>query len=118
MARVIISIGGKTLRESVIPRDAEFTIGRDSDNMLQLDNPGVSRYHARIRREGWPFYIEDLGSTNGTKINGKPIPQKASLKKGDKIGISKFTILFMDDPSDYDEQRKGKGDGMTTIPVG
>ncbi len=117
MANVILSIGGKVLREYAIPEGAEFTIGRDADNMLQLDNVGVSRYHARIRREGWPFYIEDLDSTNGTKINGKPIPRKASLKKGDKIGIGKFIILFIDAPSDYDKQRKGKGDGMTTIPI-
>jgi len=117
MAKLVVTIQGRTLREVVLPKGIALTIGRGSENMLVLENTAISRFHARVEQIGWPFYLEDLGSTNGTRLNGKKIANRASLKRNDKIGVGKFEIVFLDDPSDYDS-RKGGDDGMTTIPVG
>jgi hypothetical protein len=48
-------------------------IGRASDNDLVLNHDSVSRHHAEVRRERGRFFIADLGSTNGTRVNGQPI---------------------------------------------
>ena len=116
MAKLIVKLGPRTLKEMVLPKGTEFTIGRSPDNTLQLDNLAVSRFHALISHEGSPFYLMDLGSKNGTRLNSKRISQKASLKKGDKIGIGKFVIEYLDDISDNGE-RKPNDDGITTLGV-
>ncbi len=69
------------------------TIGRDADNDIPLANPQVSRHHARLRRNGTAHVIEDLGSTNGTFINGERVTSK-QLAVGDQIQISVFVITY------------------------
>ena len=69
------------------------TIGRDADNDVPLPNPQVSRHHARLRRSGTAHVIEDLGSTNGTFVNGQRITNK-QLTVGDQIQISVFIITY------------------------
>src|SRR5207248_5789885 len=69
------------------------TIGRDADNDIPLPNPQVSRHHARLRRSGATHVIEDLGSTNGTFVNGQRITNK-QLTLGDQIQISVFVITY------------------------
>jgi pSer/pThr/pTyr-binding forkhead associated (FHA) protein len=70
MAKLKIKSKGKVIREIVLRADKDLTIGRDQSNDLVLDNPAVSRAHARIYKTQWPFYIEDLKSANGTFLNG------------------------------------------------
>ena len=71
-------------------------IGREEDNDIQLLTPGISRYHVKIdyntAEKIWQ--ICDLGSTNGTKINGVKITTPQKLKKGDEIQIGEQVILF------------------------
>ena len=62
------------------------TIGRANDNDIHLAEPVVSRHHARIEREGETLVIRDLGSANGTKVNGRPV-QTAPLHPGDRIDL-------------------------------
>jgi predicted component of type VI protein secretion system len=69
------------------------TIGRSKDNDIQIDNPGVSAYHARIVRAGQQYFIEDTNSTNGTNVNGEPVSRK-QLEFGDMISILKHTLKF------------------------
>lgn len=115
MAKVIVTIRGKRLREVLIPRDGALTIGRDRSNMVVLDNLAVSRNHASIVKQGWPYYVEDHNSTNGCRINGKPIDRKASLKHNDKVGIGKFELIFRDE--DGIETADGVVPGENTIAV-
>ena len=70
-----------------------LSIGRRSDNDLVLDLPRVSRRHARIERSGDAFYIQDLGSTNGTIVSGERI-ERERLQAGDVIRIGGAQLIF------------------------
>ncbi len=71
-----------------------LTLGRGKDNDVILDDPQVSSSHARLTwgREGW--LVEDLGSTNGTLLNGRPLPphRSAPLKPGDVAQLGHFAL--------------------------
>ena len=85
MAKIIVTIKGKSLHEIIVDKDLVTTIGRDPSNSIHLENPAVSRFHAKLYRQGWEFYIEDLGSSNGTFLNERRVSWKAGLKRNDKI---------------------------------
>ena len=68
-------------------------IGRASDNDLVLDHESVSRYHAQIRREDDAFLLADLGSTNGTRVNGQPVGERR-LSPGDRIHVGAVAARF------------------------
>ena len=72
----------------------KITIGRSEDNDIVLLNNSVSRNHARITKTEEGYFITDLGSFNGIKLNGKLI-QSAKLKHDDKIGIGPIELTFL-----------------------
>ena len=74
---------------------AKTTLGRSKENDLVLVDNTVSRYHTEIQKVKDDYFLADLGSYNGTKVNGKSI-HKVSLKNGDEIqvGSSKLTFLI------------------------
>ncbi len=65
-----------------------LTIGRAADCDITLPERPVSRYHARVRREGDRYVIEDLGSKNGTHLNGAPVHGSTPLQDGDEIQVA------------------------------
>ena len=69
------------------------TIGRGKDTDLLLPDISVSRHHCKIELQGKHLVLVDLGSQNGTKVNGKPIKSKP-LKAGDRLQIGKFEVVF------------------------
>jgi pSer/pThr/pTyr-binding forkhead associated (FHA) protein len=69
-------------------------IGRSNDNDLILADNTVSRYHTEIQKRKNDYILADLGSYNGTKLNGKSI-QKVFLKHGDKIQIGSNKLTFL-----------------------
>jgi hypothetical protein len=71
-------------------------IGRLPQNDLAIDAQGVSREHARIVVDGEVCTIEDLGSTNGTWVNGKKVEQPRTLIAGDEIAIGKIRLIYLD----------------------
>jgi ABC-type multidrug transport system ATPase subunit len=71
-----------------------LTIGRDQGNDTVLDHPLVSRFHARLTRRGATYMIEDLGSTNGTFVNGQRITAPQRLNEGDTIRIGPYRLVF------------------------
>lgn len=71
-----------------------LTIGRAPDNSLVIDDPQVSRYHARLYNSAGKWYIADLNSTHGTTVNGKKVEGPVSLKPSDKILISEVMLYF------------------------
>ena len=74
--------------------DELITIGRAPDNLIVLEDPSVSGRHAEIRLVGAAFHLKDLGSTNGTRVNGTAITE-AKLAHGDRIrfGIRSASAL-------------------------
>lgn len=81
-----------------------LSIGRETDNDVQLLVGGVSRYHAKIESIGEVWHLRDLGSTNGTKVNGEKISQPVTLKDGDIIMIGDQSIRFGETPSEASSQ--------------
>ena len=73
--------------------DAALRVGRSPDNDLILRDPATSGHHARVERRGQQFWIVDLGSTNGTLVNGEPIQEK-ELNHGDRITIGQNAVSF------------------------
>ncbi len=72
-----------------------LTIGRSSKNDVSLAaDLSLSRFHAEIRREGDRFVVRDVGSRNGTNLNGTPVLQPAPVRPGDRITLGETTILF------------------------
>ena len=69
-------------------------IGRAVHNEIIIEEKGVSRFHSQIRREGADWFIEDLGSTNGTMVGGSRIAQPHRLSVGDVVYVSDEKLIF------------------------
>jgi hypothetical protein len=71
----------------------ELTVGRAGGCGVTLpDDTFVSQLHARVFRRDGDLYVEDLGSTNGTYLNRKPVTAPVALRKGDQLQIGKTTL--------------------------
>jgi hypothetical protein len=89
--RLTINDGGAS-RELAIGSEV-VVIGRASNADVRLSDTGVSRRHAEVRREGDDHVLVDLGSTNGTLVNGRPI-ERVRLANGDRIELGATVLLF------------------------
>jgi Protein of unknown function (DUF3662)/FHA domain len=69
-------------------------LGRSRDSDVVLDDPNVSRHHAEVRPSGGSWIVNDLGSTNGIKLNGRRIRGPESLKRGDTIELGTTRVTF------------------------
>lgn len=93
MAKLILSLEGSVIRE--VPLDKErITIGRKPQNDIQIENLAVSGEHARIVTILKDSFLEDLGSTNGTLVNGNPV-KKHILQDNDVVEIGKYKLKFV-----------------------
>jgi pSer/pThr/pTyr-binding forkhead associated (FHA) protein len=75
------------------PFDANFTVGREGN--LAIDDEFASSFHARFQVAHGRWYVEDLGSTNGTWLNGRRIQTAQWVKKGDKVRIG-HTVMTVE----------------------
>ncbi len=91
-ASVSLIIDGEEA-ETVFLGPDRVTIGRLESNEISVPDPGISRHHADIHLEDRRFILTDLGTTNGTFLNGKRIAE-AELKDGDRISIGKVSLIF------------------------
>ena len=73
---------------------ARVAIGRGRDCELVLITDSASRRHAEVYAEGVDFCVRDLGSKNGTFVNGQPVTRPQALRPGDRIGVGTNTITF------------------------
>jgi len=89
-SRALLAVGGRRL---IVPTGGA-TIGRSRDCDIVLDDEGASRRHAELRphAEGWT--LQDLGSTNGVRVNGRPLRGTQPLREGDRVEIGSTEILF------------------------
>jgi hypothetical protein len=95
MSKLILSVEGQILSEHVLTKE-RILIGRKAHNDIQIDNLAVSGEHAAIVTILNDSFIEDLGSTNGTLVNGKPI-KKHFLQANDVIEIGKHKLKYFNE---------------------
>lgn len=74
-------------------KDGSIVVGRATKAELRVEDDGISRHHASISNESGRAWIEDLGSRNGTFVNGERIDNKVELREGDKIQVGRGTVL-------------------------
>jgi ABC transport system ATP-binding/permease protein len=71
-----------------------LTLGRDPANNVVLGDPNVSRFHAEVVAVGGGYELRDLGSRNGTRLDGQPIGERSAIQVGSEIGIGPFRLIF------------------------
>jgi pSer/pThr/pTyr-binding forkhead associated (FHA) protein len=74
----------------------QIVIGRDSTNGVVINDSEVSRKHARLTFQGGKYVLEDLGSTNGTFVNGQRLAGPAVLRNGDVISFGEQIVLMFE----------------------
>jgi len=95
MAKLVLSLNGAVQGEFELDQE-RFTIGRKPENDIQIDNLAVSGKHSMIISILDDSFLEDLGSTNGTYVNGK-------LVDGDVIAIGKHELKYLNENASDDE---------------
>lgn len=93
MPNMIVSIDGVVIKDVQLTKE-RTTLGRRPYNDVVIDNLAVSGEHAVVHMRGDEVEIEDLGSTNGTYVNGKPV-KRQELFNGDVIEIGKYKVRFL-----------------------
>ena len=93
MAKLILSMDGQVLKEIPLSKE-RITIGRKAQNDVQIDNLAVSGEHAVIVSIMDDAFLEDLGSTNGTMVNGKAV-KKHFLQDNDVVELGKYKLKYV-----------------------
>ena len=88
--RVRVSLKGRPVRSHSFTKDV-VTFGRDPEADVFLDNPGISREHLKIVRNGDDFWAEDLESANGTFLNDQAL-RREKLSNEDVLRVGKFSL--------------------------
>jgi predicted component of type VI protein secretion system len=94
---MLLMMEGRRPGQRVFVEQTEFLIGRDEQCNLAIDERQVSRRHARIRLMNGEYMLEDLGSKNGTFVNGLELKEPHALRDGDEIQIALCCkLVFVD----------------------
>jgi pSer/pThr/pTyr-binding forkhead associated (FHA) protein len=107
MAKLILSMDGLVLKDIPLTKE-RMSIGRKSHNDIQIDNLAISGEHAVIVTILNDSFLEDLGSTNGTLVNGAPI-KRHFLQNGDTIELGKYKLKYISEavqqatPADFEK---------------
>jgi len=97
MAELIVKYPDRASEHFQISR-LRITIGRSARNDLCIPDPFASRVHAEVRSEGDEYFLQDLGSANGTLYNGSVVDAQITLTRGGRIQIGETEIIFNDSP--------------------
>ncbi|MFN8110167.1 MAG: FHA domain-containing protein [Thermoleophilia bacterium] len=92
--RLVVEQGPGLMVGTVFPLGQGLTIGRSRSNELHVDDTFVSHMHARILRRGAFFYVEDLGSTNGTFVNDNRVEGDAPLRVRDTLRMGETVLRY------------------------
>jgi predicted component of type VI protein secretion system len=85
-------LGGKHQGKAIPLSTKKFLVGREQDCQLRPNSDLVSRHHCVFSIDDYTVRLRDLGSTNGTRVNGKPLHGEVTLSAGDHIGIGKLEL--------------------------
>jgi pSer/pThr/pTyr-binding forkhead associated (FHA) protein len=75
------------------------TVGRIAENTIEIDDPSVSSHHAQLTQRGNDYVFKDLGSTNGSRLNGKDVVPDAEhpLRDGDRVQFGTIESVYLSD---------------------
>lgn len=90
--------------------EALITVGRVEDNTVQIDDGSVSSHHAELSALDGDYILKDLGSTNGTSVNGLPV-EEVQLRPGDKISFGTYEAVYLSET-----QVGPEGDAPEALP--
>lgn len=90
--RLIVRRGPQPNQVYELTKDV-MTLGRDITNDIVINDPEVSRHHSRLTRTGTGYTLEDLGSTNGTFVNGQRLSGARPLANGDMVGMGETVTM-------------------------
>lgn len=109
MQAKLVGING-ALRKSEFPIHRELTVGRDADNLVQLEDAWVSAHHCRIAEVEGKHILQDLESHAGTFVNGIPVKQR-ELSNGDEVAIGNSLFVFQEEKAGRSPSNTVKMDG-------
>ena len=92
----VVTSDGPLRGRVLVVDDDELVLGRRENSDLLLPDPHVSRAHAVIRKSAGAVWLEDLGSTGGTVVNGEPVTGSQALKHGDAVKFGVIETRFED----------------------
>ena len=116
MAKLILSLDGQIIKEYDISKE-RMTVGRKPHNDIQIDNLAVSGEHAMIMTILNDSFLEDLGSTNGTMVNGQPV-KKHFLQNEDVVEIGKYKLKYVNDKAGQVSQQEFEKTMVLKAPMG
>lgn len=101
VARDVGRLAPMRIELDVVDRDGEHfaevltpaTVGRGTDADVVVDDPDVSRHHARLEAENGVVYVSDLDSANGTYLNGRRLRQAIEVRPGDRIDVGTARLV-------------------------
>jgi serine phosphatase RsbU (regulator of sigma subunit) len=115
MAELIVKYPDRAAEHFQISR-LRITIGRSARNDLCIPDPFASRVHAEVRNEGDEYFLQDLGSANGTLYNGSVVEIPITLTRGGRIQIGETEIVFNDSPFPLSSGATMITDNSSSIP--
>ncbi|MEW5743106.1 MAG: GGDEF domain-containing protein [Myxococcota bacterium] len=92
---LVVIYGPDLGKKYVLTGDDEFTLGRDDKNFIIIDLDNVSRRHACVRLKDGKYFVQDLGSTNGTYLNDEEIRDLQPLRTGDLVKVGGAIFKFL-----------------------
>lgn len=98
MSRLLLHIPGQAPR-TLGPEPLSWRIGRSAQNEVVIEDPSLSRHHARLEFQDGKALVEDLGSLNGTMVNGERLQGVHPLKSGDQLVLGTVTLTIGDEPT-------------------
>ncbi len=115
MAELIVKYPDRTAEHFSISR-LRITIGRSARNDLCIPDPFASRVHAEVRHEGDEYFLQDLGSANGTLYNGSVVETPINLTRGGRIQIGETEIYFNEGPFPLSSGATMITDNSSSVP--
>lgn len=100
----VVTGEGPLRGEQLVIEGDELVLGRRANSDLHLADPHVSRAHALIRRQSGAIWLEDLGSTGGTFVNGEPVTGSRALRHGDAVRFGSVETRFEDRSSQMERE--------------
>ncbi|MFB7616185.1 FHA domain-containing protein [Kitasatospora sp. NPDC056181] len=108
LPRLVVDNPGRLRGQVFVLADQPMLVGRDSECQIHVGEPGVSRRHAVVWRSGGHTTVEDLASTNGTRLNGHPVFGQQEVHTGDVLDFGPFEVHY-EEPRDSGATVPGLG---------